>query len=156
VTTSPQRPQTTPTEQPSPAVSRFTSGSRVRDALELTAACAIVPCALELCSASSVLRWIERVPARTGTAASPPTLAFYVDRVLARAPFVWRRTCLRRAAVLAVLLRRAGHDASVVLGARRKPDGAVEAHAWVRCDGVEPFLEPGDVESFAPLRRTTV
>jgi hypothetical protein len=76
-----------------------------------------------------------------------------VDRVLDRGPMVWRNTCLRRAVVLTALLRRAGRDAEVIIGVRRTSDGKVEAHAWLRCDGVEPYLEPQSVESFVRLTR---
>jgi hypothetical protein len=129
---------------------------RLRQKLEIGAACVVVPCALELFAASRVLRWVESVP-RRGTTITPPVsperLAYHVDRLLSSAPGVWRRTCLRRAAVLAALLRREGRAAEVVIGVRRAPDGGVEAHAWLRCDGTEPFLEGGDVGSFETLRR---
>ena len=41
----------------------------------------------------------------------------------------------------------------MVIGVRRAGDGGVEAHAWLCCDGKEPFLERGDVGSFEMLRR---
>jgi hypothetical protein len=129
---------------------------RLRQKLEIGAACVLVPCALELFAASRVLGWVERIPRRRSGGVrpvSPQRLAYHVDRLLSRAPGVWRRTCLRRAAVLAALLRRDGRVAEVVLGVRRGRDGGVEAHAWLRCDGREPFLECGDIGSFEPLRR---
>ncbi len=120
--------------------------------VEIVLACAVVPCALEVLPASTVLRWLKRTPRRNGDAIAPGRIAHHVDRLLIRAPWVWHYTCLRRAAVLAALLRRDGRDADVVLGARRRADGELEAHAWVRCDGEDPFLEHGDVRSYRALR----
>lgn len=73
-----------------------------------------------------------------------------------RAPWIWHYTCLRRATVLAALLKRDGRDAEVVFGARRRSNGELEAHAWLRCDGEDPFLEHGDVRSYQPLRTSSV
>lgn len=129
---------------------------RLRHKVEIVTACAVVPCVLELLPTSSVLRWLGRVPPRRrgadGDAIGAARLAYHVDRVLARAPAMWHYTCLRRATVLAVLLRRDGHTADVVFGVRRRADGSLEAHAWLRCDDEEPFLEPGDVSGYQALR----
>jgi hypothetical protein len=42
-----------------------------------------------------------------------------------------------------------------VIGVRRPPGGTLEAHAWLRCDGVEPYLEPGggNVARYSRLNR---
>jgi hypothetical protein len=128
---------------------------RLRHGFEIATACLIFPCALELLSASRVMRAVARVPRRRGPAAEPGELARYVDALLRRLPWIWRRTCLRRAVTLAVLLRRDGRDAEVVIGVRRSPAGELEAHAWLRCDGEEPFLESGPTDCFMPLRRAT-
>ncbi|HXT47244.1 MAG TPA: lasso peptide biosynthesis B2 protein [Gemmatimonadaceae bacterium] len=126
---------------------------RLRTKLEIVAACAVVPGALELFSADRTFAWLARVPAG-GEAVAPSLLAFHVDRILHRGHGFWRHSCLRRAAVLALLLRRSGHDARVVIGVRRGDAGALEAHAWIACDGSEPFLEPADsISTFQPLSR---
>lgn len=132
---------------------------RLRQKVEIVVACVVVPCALELFSASRVLRWLERLPPRrprnTGTggdAIGGPRLAHHVDRLLMRAPAVWHYTCLRRTVVLAALLRRDGRRADVVFGVRRRADGSLEAHAWLRCGDEEPFLEHGDVSGYEALR----
>ena len=126
---------------------------RVRDKVEIALACATVPVALELFSATRTLRWIARLSPRASEEVPPARVARHVDRILARLPGPWHRTCLRRAAVMASLLRRAGHDVEVVFGVRRAANGRVEAHAWLRCDGEEPFLEPHDaIGDFEPLR----
>ena len=125
---------------------------RLRAAAEVALACAFVPLALETLSAARVLGAIGRLPARGLRADDPERLAALVDRILYRLPWIWRHTCLRRAAVLASLLRRDGRDAEVVIGVRRAADGRLDAHAWLRCDGEEPYLESGDVATFAVLR----
>ena len=119
---------------------------------EIVFACAVLPCALEVLPASTVIRWLDRVPRRRGEAFGPSRIAHHVDQLLMRAPWIWHYTCLRRATVLAFLLRRDGRDAEVVFGARRRADGRLEAHAWLRCGGEDPFLEHGDVRSYEPLR----
>jgi hypothetical protein len=126
---------------------------RLRTKLEIVTACAAVPCALELLPADRAFAWLARVPAG-GERVTPAQLAYHVDRILNRGKWIWRHSCLRRAAVLALLLRRTGHDAHVVIGVRRSEAGELEAHAWLACDGREPFLEPaGSIASFQPLSR---
>jgi hypothetical protein len=126
---------------------------RLRTKLEIVSACAAVPCALELFSADRAFAWLARVPSG-GERVTPAQLAFHVDRILHRGKWVWRYSCLRRASVLALLLRRAGHDARVMIGVRRSEAGELEAHAWIACDGTEPFLEPADsIATFQPLSR---
>jgi len=126
---------------------------RLRHKVEIVAACAAVPCLLELVPATRVLAWIRRVPRRRGDAIGPARLAHHVDRLLARARGPWHYTCLRRASVLALLLRREGRDAEVCFGVRRAADGALDAHAWLRCGGEEPFLERRDLSGFERLER---
>ena len=123
-----------------------------RDKAEIVLACALLPPVLELTSATRALRWMRRTPRRRGPSPQPADLARGVDRVLHAAPSLWHYTCLRRAVVLGALLRRAGHDADVVIGVRRAAAGGFEAHAWLRCDGMEPYLEPGPVTDFIELR----
>lgn len=126
---------------------------RLRTKLEIVSACVVVPCALELFSAKRSFAWLSRVTPK-GERVAPTLLAYNVDRILHRAPWIWHHSCLRRAAVLVYLLKRAGHDASVVIGVRRSDSGALEAHAWLACDGRDPFLEPSDsIATFIPLSR---
>jgi hypothetical protein len=70
-------------------------------------------------------------------------LARWVDALLRRWPPPWRYTCLKRAAVLYHLLRRAGRPVELRIGVRRAggTGGALAAHAWLVRDGV-PYLEP--------------
>lgn len=61
---------------------------------------------------------------------------------IAGAHGVYRNTCLRQALAVQWLLRRRGLDGALRLGARKMPDGAFEAHAWVELAGV-PLGQPG-------------
>jgi hypothetical protein len=121
--------------------------------LEVLTACLIVPLALELLPGDRVLRGIRGLPPRERSSAKPAALASAVDRALRALPWPWRRTCLRRAATLAALLRRHGLAAEVVIGVRRAADGGLEAHAWLSCGGVEPYLETSDTERYTPLAK---
>lgn len=120
--------------------------------LEIIAFCLVVPPALELLPANRVFGRLAQLRRRRGDATPPERLAGAVDHVMGRLPWIWRRTCLRRATVLAALLRREGREAEVVIGVRRSPGGELEAHAWVSCDGVEPFLEAESDPAFSVLR----
>ena len=62
-----------------------------------------------------------------------------------------RARCLAQSVALAVLLQRAGRDASVVLGCRRYEDRRWGSHAWVVCGG--EVLEPVMGEDHAELAR---
>ena len=119
--------------------------------LEIGSACAVIPVLLEVMPASRVLRWIARIPPRAGERVAPERLAFHVGRLLQRAPLLWHYSCLRRAAVLAALLRREGVAADVAIGVRRTAAGAVVAHAWVRREDGVPYLEGEGVQDFVEL-----
>jgi hypothetical protein len=79
-------------------------------------------------------------------------LASWVDGVLRRLPWPWRYTCLKRAAVLYHLLRRAGRPLQLVIGVRRGPDGKLGAHAWLVRDQ-RVYLES---EPEAPTAHTVI
>lgn len=49
--------------------------------------------------------------------------------------YVPAATCLTKALVTMVLLRRAGHEASLRIGVTRLQFGSLEAHAWVESNG---------------------
>jgi hypothetical protein len=128
--------------------------ARAQHLLEIALACLIVPCLLELLPATRTLALLRRIPARRlwrGAVLSAERVAWLVDRLLRRAPWLWRHTCLRRAAVLMAVLRRDGHPVEVVLGVRRSAQGALEAHAWITRGTAEPWLEPGPAITFEPL-----
>ena len=121
---------------------------------EVVLASLVLPLALEVFSGAFVMRAIRRSPPRRRpTGERPQAIADRVDDVLYKLPWIWRRTCLRRAIVLAALLRRDGLDPEVVIGVRRSPAGDVEAHAWLRCGGTDPYLEPQDTSTYFEMKR---
>jgi hypothetical protein len=75
-----------------------------------------------------------------------------VDRLLAKLPPPWRRTCLKRALVLLYLTRRSGGTAVLQVGVRRDDRGELVAHAWLEREGAA-YLEPGTerLETFKVL-----
>ena len=120
---------------------------------EVVLASLLLPAALELFSGARVMQAVRRTPRRArATGESAQDIADRVDHVLYKLPWIRRRTCLRRANVVAALLRRDGLDPEVVIGVRRSPSGEVEAHAWLRCDGVDPYLEPTDTSTYIEMK----
>lgn len=109
--------------------------------LRATAMVAVVPPLLYLVSFSRLAGWL-------GGSGSPPqaqdlddaSLARWVDRLLRNLPKPWRRTCLKRAAVLYHLLRRAGRPVELWIGVHKTGPSPLGAHAWL-VRGGEPYLE---------------
>lgn len=120
------------------------------------ALCAVVPPLLEVISFSRLARWLGGNPRRLPSDADDlddQALARWVDDLLYKLPWLWRRTCLRRAAVLYALLRRAGRPAELWIGVRRETPGTpMIAHAWLTLHGA-PYVEP-DPEH--PARHTPI
>jgi hypothetical protein len=126
---------------------------RLRDKAEIVAACAVIPPALEMLAATKTLAWVGKIRPRERPSPPPESIASAVDRVLLRAPGPWHHTCLRRAVTIAALLRRAGREPEVIFGVRRSTAGELQAHAWLRCDGIDPYLEPPTTDRFEPLSK---
>lgn len=102
----------------------------------------LVPPLLHLISLQRVARHLGRGTPSPATAPPAADLAEWVDRLLHRLPGPWHYSCLKRAAVLYSLLRKAGIAPELRIGVRRDPGGSLEAHAWLVREG-RPFLEPG-------------
>lgn len=109
-----------------------------------TLAAVLLPPLLPVVSLTTLTRWIDRrrTPGRADPRADDALLSAWVDRLLARLPGPWKRTCLSRAVVLYYLLRRAGNPAELWIGVRRGADCALAAHAWLVRQG-RPVLEDG-------------
>jgi hypothetical protein len=60
-----------------------------------------------------------------------------------------RSPCLAASLALAWTLHRRGVETTLLLGVQRRA-GALEAHAWLECDG-KLLMDTSDGESFAPL-----
>lgn len=102
----------------------------------------LIPPALELFAFSRLARLLSFTPSPSPAPFDDQALARWVDRILYRLPWPWRRTCLRRALVLYPLLRRAGRPVALRIGVRRdEPEVKVTAHAWLTLAGA-PYLEP--------------
>jgi hypothetical protein len=113
---------------------------RLRAAVESV----VIPPLLAVASFERVAAWLQRgwPRAQLGPGDSQDAvLADFVDSALHRLPGLWRHTCLKRAAVLFHLLRGAGREVELLIGVRRGPDGAMEAHAWL-VRGGRMYLEP--------------
>ena len=110
--------------------------------LQATAAAIVLAPLVHVVPLNRLVRW-----ATIGTAGRSShggvddvALAEWVDRVLGRLPWPWRRTCLKRGIAIYALLARAGRPAELQVGVRRGDDGALAAHAWLTREGV-PVLE---------------
>lgn len=86
--------------------------------------------------------WAEELKGSDGELSRAVDLAcvFYFKRVL----------CLQRSASLAVLLRRHGRKAEMVIGAQLLP---FQSHAWVETDGCVVNDKPYITEIFQVLER---
>ncbi len=82
------------------------------------------------------------------------TLAAWVDGALWRLPPPWRRTCLKRAAIIFFLLRSTGVKVVLRVGVKRNPQRELHAHAWLT-DEDGPYLEP-DLKSLEGLSTIAV
>ena len=109
-----------------------------------TCAAVVIPPLLRCVSFGKLAAWLGG----SATASTPldgvhdASLAGLVDSTLRRLPGPWRHTCLKRAAVLYHLLRKAGRPVELWIGVRRDAgQEALAAHAWLVRDGV-PYLEP--------------
>jgi len=123
--------------------------------LRATAAVVVVPPLLYLVSFSRLAGWLG------GNRLGPPadglddeSLASWVDRLLRRLPGPWHRTCLKRATVLFLLLRRAGRPVDLCIGVQRNGPAPLGAHAWLVRAG-EPYLEslPEDARRHTVIAR---
>jgi hypothetical protein len=101
----------------------------------------LVPPLVRFASFTRVALWLDSRPRTPTPELDDAALASWVDRVLRWLPGPWHHTCLKRAAVLYRLLRRAGRPVELWIGVRRGSGQALAAHAWLVRDGT-PYLEP--------------
>lgn len=73
--------------------------------------------------------------------------AFFISRMANRVP--WRSDCLVQALAGQRWLARSNCASEIIVGAARRPDGSLEAHAWLR-QGSRIVLG-GDISTFQPL-----
>lgn len=96
----------------------------------------------------------QRIAARIGT--HPPTnhvirqcddVAFFINRMAARVP--WRSDCLVQALAGQRWLAWGGIASEIAVGAAKRADGSLNAHAWLRLEG--RVVLGGDVADLQPL-----
>lgn len=63
-----------------------------------------------------------------------------------------RPTCLPQALAARHMLRRRGLASTLILGLARKPDGALQAHAWLDAGGVH-VTGGAQAPAFVPIQR---
>jgi Transglutaminase-like superfamily len=108
--------------------------------LRATAAVIVVPPLLYFVSFSRIAAWLGRSNGSRDEALDDAALARWVDRLLRNLPGPWHRTCLKRAAVLYYVLRRAGRPVELWIGVHKTGPDPLGAHAWL-VRGGEPYLE---------------
>ena len=62
----------------------------------------------------------------------------------------WRADCLVQAKAAQNWFKQHGIQSEIQLGARKLPDGQMDAHAWLVCEG--EIVTGGDITSFEPFR----
>jgi hypothetical protein len=92
-------------------------------------------------------RLARRRGRRCGTPASP-LLAGWAVGVAGR--HVPGATCLAQALTAQVLLALLGATSTLHIGVSRRPEGGLDAHAWVQCMGMT-VVGGGGAASYAPL-----
>jgi len=109
--------------------------------LRATAAVMMVPPLLYFVSFSRLAAWLGGPHAgRPDGGLDDAMLARWVDRLLRNLPGPWHRTCLKRAAVLYYVLRRAGRPVELWIGVHKTGPTPLGAHAWLVSGGA-PYLE---------------
>lgn len=96
---------------------------------------------------SELQRWPMTV-ASTMSLAEIQLLGEAVNIAARHTPF--HATCLTRSLLLGWLLRRHGVASELRIGVRL-PQGQLDAHAWVECDGVPVNDRPDIADDFAPF-----
>jgi hypothetical protein len=112
--------------------------------LRAAGAALLVPPLVRFVSFARVAAWLgthSPTPAPPGRELDDATVARWVDRLLRRLPGPWHHSCLKRAAVLYHVLRRAGRPVELWIGVRHGGGKPLAAHAWLVRDGA-PYLEP--------------
>lgn len=89
------------------------------------------------------------------TASPAPHVADWIARVTWAIPraakFVpWRSDCLVQAQAGHNWLSRQNIQSTLELGARKSPDGKIDAHAWLMCEG--EIVTGGDISTFVPFQ----
>lgn len=118
--------------------------------MEARLAALVIPPLVHVVPLHRLAGWLGRPRSAPGRHGVPDIrAAAWIDWQLRRLPWPWRRTCLKRAAVLYHLLRRDGVPVELRIGVRRDDGGQLTAHAWLTRDDrcyLEPGFHPGERE----------
>lgn len=112
-----------------------------------------IPPLIHLVPLHRLARWLggRRKASTTRQGVEDRRAAEWVDGVLRRLPWPWRRTCLKRSAVLYHLLRCQGVPVELRIGVRRNETGHLAAHAWLTRGGISYLEFAGEGERSEPV-----
>lgn len=102
------------------------------------------------------LQQIKTTPEKTGHHTSPdPHVSDWISRVTWAIPRAaklvpWQSDCLVQAQAAHDWLRRLDIHSEFELGARKLPNGKMDAHAWLICN--DKIVTGGDISTFVPFR----
>jgi hypothetical protein len=126
---------------------RYRSGSDWMRLAEAALLYAFVAAALRTVAYARLQRWLEHFTRVRRTRSSVSDVTTAISAVGRR---IGGTTCLTEAAVAYTMLRRHGHDPRLRIGVRRG-DSALDAHAWVECDGTVVMGELPEMTGYAML-----
>jgi len=133
-------------------ISRFLSLPPAERNLFLRAVCLV--CAVRLglwfLPSRTVLRGVLGLERPDGLSAHSHPVDRLAWAIRAAARYVPRATCLTQALALQWLLVRSGRVSRLHLGAKKSPQGTLEAHAWVECEDRVVIGGP-QVQEYVPL-----
>lgn len=121
--------------------------------MKAVALVAVIRVALWLLPFPTARRVIAPLGRRSPRAARPLTPELIDGRafiVSFASRFVPQASCLTQALALQILLSRTGNPSSIRIGVAREGRKALEAHAWLECDG-RVVIGGGQVGRYAPL-----
>lgn len=121
--------------------------------MKATAMVAVIRLALWVLPFPTARRVIAPLGRRSARATRPLTPELIDGRafiVQFASRFVPQASCLTQALALQVLLSRTGNPSSIHIGVARAGRKALEAHAWLECDG-RVVIGGGQVDRYAPL-----
>jgi len=96
-------------------------------------------------------RAVDRAAGRRRASPSRPSVDEIVWAVRVGSRYVPAATCLTQALAARVMLGREGYDSTLRIGVARAERGALQAHAWVECDGRVVIGQTDTPTRFTPL-----
>ena len=126
-----------------------------RERLLLAEASATMPCVHAIQQLMPFKRWrtlLERGDAVAPDGVDRPSIEQIVWSVRIASRYVpGEYKCLPNAYTAHLMLHRYGYPSQIHVGVARDPQGKVEAHAWVECEGRTVVGELDDMHRFVPF-----